>query len=97
MLVCSPFLANSTSILEHSHKKRKDSLGTRTERAVLLAYVENHAILKPILLCRASKHNKRKGRAIKTVSELPFFFLCNSYQAFFLSSVKIQTCQDQTL
>ena len=39
----------------HSHKKCKDSLETRAERAVLRAYVENHDILEPILLYRASK------------------------------------------
>ena len=42
-------------LLNHSHKKRKDSLETRAERVVLCAYVENHAILEPIHLYRASK------------------------------------------
>ena len=40
----------------HSHKKRKDSLETRAERAVLRAHVENQATLKPILLYYASKY-----------------------------------------
>ena len=40
--------------LYHSHKKRKDSLETRAKRPVLRAYVENEAILEPILLYRAS-------------------------------------------
>ena len=35
--------------------KRKDSLETRVELAVLRTYVENQAILEPILLYRASK------------------------------------------
>ena len=39
----------------HSHKKRKDSLETRAELAVLRSYVEHQAILEPILLYRASK------------------------------------------
>ena len=38
-----------------SHTKLKDSLKTRTEPAVLCVYVENQAILEPILLYRASK------------------------------------------
>ena len=33
-----------------SHKKRKDSLGTRAKLVVQRTYVENQAILEPILL-----------------------------------------------
>ena len=36
--------------VEHSHKKRKHSLETRAERTALRTYVENQAILEPILL-----------------------------------------------
>ena len=39
--------------INHSDKKRKDSLETRAERAVLHAYVEKQAVLEPILLYRA--------------------------------------------
>ena len=46
--------------LKHSHKKQKDSLETRTELAVLRTYVENQAILEPILLYRASKCKQTK-------------------------------------
>ena len=46
--------------LQHSHKKRKDSLETRTEPAILCVYVENQAILEPILLYRASKCKQTK-------------------------------------
>ena len=46
--------------LDYSHKKRKNSLATRGERAVLRAYVENQAILEPILLYRASKYKQTK-------------------------------------
>ena len=38
------------NIFNHSHKKRKNSLETRAERAVLHAYVEIKATLEPILL-----------------------------------------------
>ena len=58
-----PFLDNIQVVflsLNHSHKKRKDSLEKRGERAVLHAYVENQAILEPILLYRAWKHKKTK-------------------------------------
>ena len=44
----------------HSHKKRKDSLETRATRAVLRAYVENRAILEPILPYHASNYKQRK-------------------------------------
>ena len=45
----------------YSHKKRKDSLETRAERAVLRAYVENQAILESILLYRVSKYKQTKN------------------------------------
>ena len=45
---------------DHNHKKRKDSLEARAERAVLHAYVKNQAILEPILLYRASKYKQTK-------------------------------------
>ena len=45
---------------KRSQKKRKDSLETRVELAVLRAYVENQAILEPILLYRASKFKQIK-------------------------------------
>ena len=38
----------------HSHKKREDSLQTREEPAVLCTYVENKAILEPILFYHKS-------------------------------------------
>ena len=43
---------------------RTDSLETRAEPAVLRTYVENQAILEPILLYRASKckQTKEQGR-----------------------------------
>ena len=47
-------------IIHHSHKKRKDSLETQAERAVLRAYVQNQAILETILLYRESKYKKTK-------------------------------------
>ena len=43
----------------HNHSKRKDSLETRAE-PVLRTYVENQAILEPILLYRASKCKQTK-------------------------------------
>ena len=39
--------------------------------------------------------NKRKGRVIKTVCEIPFYFSMWLISGFFLSFVKIPTCQDQ--
>ena len=40
--------------------KWKVSLETRAERAALTPYVENQAILEPILLYRASKYKQSK-------------------------------------
>ena len=47
-------------MVDHSHKKWKDSLETRAERTVLRAYVENQAILQPIFLYRALKYKETK-------------------------------------
>ena len=82
--------------LYHSHKKRKDILETQAKRTVLRPHVENQDILEPILLYPASKYKQTKCRAIKTVCELPFYLSMSLILGFFLSSVKIQTCQDQT-
>ena len=46
----------------HSHKKRKDSLETRTELAILRSYVENQAILEPIVLYQVSKCKQTKDK-----------------------------------
>ena len=45
-------------MVDHSHKKWKDSLETRAERTALRAYVENQAILQPIFLYRALKYKQ---------------------------------------
>ena len=82
---------------KHSHKKQKVSLETRIKQAVIRAYVENQAIIESILLYRASKHKQTKKPAIKTFCELPFSITMWLISGFFLSSVNIQTCRDQTL
>ena len=59
--------------LKHSHKKQKDSLETRTELAVLRTYVENQAILEPILLYRASKCKETKEQGSEDCLRTHFF------------------------
>ena len=54
--ICS----NIKMILGENIVKRTDSLETRTELAVLRTYVENQAILEPILLYWASKCKQTK-------------------------------------
>ena len=44
----------------HSHKKRKDTLETRTELAVLRNYVKNQSTIEPIFVYRASKCKQTK-------------------------------------
>ena len=61
----------------------KDSLETQTQPAVIYVFVENQAILKPILLYRAWKYkeNWRLGR--RTVYEPTFItFLWGKYKYF---------------
>ena len=48
-----------------SHKKRKDSLETRAELLVLRTYVDNKAIIEPILLYQASKCKQTKEQGSK--------------------------------
>ena len=66
-----------------SHKKRKYSLETRTKLAVLHNYVENQAILEPILLYRASKckQTKEQGSEDCLCTHI-CTFLCDYYQFF---------------
>ena len=82
----------------HSHKKRKDSMETRAKLAILCSYVHNQAMLEPILLSRASKCKQTKEQGSEdclwTHFFLPFYKIIVS---FFLSSVKMQTKQDQTV
>ena len=48
------------SYIDSSIVIRTDGLGTRTELAVLRTYVENQAMLEPILLYRESKCKQTK-------------------------------------
>ena len=47
-------------IFQHSHNKRKNSLETRVELAVLCTYAENQVMLEPVLLYRTSKCKQTK-------------------------------------
>ena len=65
--------------LKHNHKKRKYSLETPSERAVLPSYVENCVILKPILLYRASKYKQMKSLGYYNCLWPPIFPSCVIY------------------
>ena len=65
----------------HSHKKQKNSLETQAELAVRRTYVENQAILKPILLYRASQCKQTKEKCNEDCLWTHIFtFLCDCYQ-----------------
>ena len=68
----------------HSHKKRNDSLEIRAEPAVLCVYDENHTILEPILLYRASKCKQTKKQGSKTVYGPTFLPSCETNISVFL-------------
>ena len=68
---------------QHSHKKRKDSLETRGEPAVLCVYVENQAILEPILLYRASKCKQAKEQGSEDCLWTYIFTFLRDYYTFF--------------
>ena len=55
----------SVAFVVNSIVIRTDSLETRAELAVLRTYVENQAILEPILLYRASKCKQTKEQGSK--------------------------------
>ena len=82
--------------LEHSYKIRKESLEARAERAILRVYVENQIILEHILLYHTSKYKHTQRLGYKTVCKLSYYLSLWLISGFFLSSVMIQTCQDQT-
>ena len=69
----------------HSHKKRKDSLKTRAKLAVLRTYVENQAMLEPILLYRASKCKQTKEQGSEDCLWTNIFtFFIRLLSSFFL-------------
>ena len=87
---------------KHSQMQQIDSVvfcitETRAEPAVLRTYVENQAILEPILLYRASKckQTKEKGREDYLWTHI-FTFFIRLLSAFFFY-VKMQTKQNQTV
>ena len=61
----------------NAQSQETDSLETRTEQAVLRSYVENQAILEPILLQQASKgkQTKEQGSEDCLWTQLFFFFM----------------------
>ena len=73
-----------------------DSLETWAELAVLPTYVENQAILEPILLYRASKCKQTKGQR-RLFMDSYFYLFIRLLSAFFLFYVKMQTKQDQSV
>ena len=85
------YIFSRNSKLLQSHKKRKDSLETR---AVLHAYVENQAILEPILLYRASKCKQTKEQGSKDCLWTHIFTFLRVYNMFFLFSF---FCQDTNI
>ena len=75
-----------TLFSKHSHKKRKDSLETRAKQAVLCLYVENQAILEPILPYRASKCKQTKEQDSEDYLWTHIFSFLRDYETFFLFS-----------
>ena len=60
------------------NSKRKESLEILAERAVLRAYVENHAILEHVLLYRASKYKQTKNAGqLRLLVNSHFSFVCD--------------------
>ena len=80
-----------------SHKKRKVSLETRVELAVIRTYVENQAILEPIIFYRVSKCKQTKEQGSEDCLWTHIFTIYKIIVSFFLSYVKMQTKQDQTV
>ena len=71
---------------------------TRAELAVLCSYVENQAMLEPILLYWASRCKQTKEQGSENGLRTHIFIFSWDYcQLFFFSSVKMQTKQDNRL
>ena len=76
---------NNRYLRIHSHKKRKDSLETQAEPAILCVYVENQAILEPILLYRASKYKQTKEQGNEDCKWTHMFTFSHDYFTVFFS------------
>ena len=79
------------------HSYKKQSLETRAELVVLRTYVENKAILEPILLYWASKCKQTKEQGSEDCLWTYSYFFIRLLSAFFLFYVKMQTKQDQNV
>ena len=89
MFVFISLLVSHEVFIHHSHKKRKDSLETRAELTVLRTYLENEAILEPILPYRASKRKQTKEQGSEDCLRTHIFtFLWDYCQLYFFF------CQD---
>ena len=91
----------NNSCVDHSHRKRKGSLETRTEPPVLRTYVENQAILEPIPLYRKSERKQTQEQGSENCLWNHILnFLCDYCQffSFFLSRCKqkrIKLCNNR--
>ena len=73
----------NNSCVDHSHRKRKGSLETRTEPPVLRTSVENQAILEPIPLYRKSERKQTQEQGSENCLWNHILnFLCDYCQFF---------------
>ena len=78
------FLSKKLIHVNHSHKKRKDSLETQAEQVVLCVYVESQAILEAILLYRASKYKQNKEQGSEDSLWTSIFTFLRDYYTYFV-------------
>ena len=69
--------------LNHSNKKRKDSLITQVELTVLRAYVESQAIRESIVFYSALKYKQTKKQGFSTIHRPTFLPFCVIIISFF--------------
>ena len=74
-----------------------DNLEAWAKLAVLHTYVENQAIVEPILLYRASKCTNQRAWQRGLFMDSYFHLFIRLLSAFFLYYAKMQTKQDQTV
>ena len=81
---------------QFTHSQKQQIVWKQAELAVLRIYVENQAILEPILLYQASKCKQTKEQKSEDCLWTHFFYhFIRLLSAFLLFYVKMQTKQDQ--
>lgn len=93
LILCSYFILATCSIVtRNGQSENSDQMGRSTRLCWQPSYTKTHSSLPWIKI-----QIKQKSREVKTVCPSPVYLFIWLNICFFLSFIKIQTCQNQTV